>query len=90
MKRYRCIVKGKVQGVWYRKYLSEMAVAEGFVGYVRNLPDRTVEAVVDTDEEGLERFRKLLEKGSPMSIVTEVECTEMPLDTPFNSFKVVR
>ena len=90
MKRYSCIAKGKVQGVWYRRHVSEMAQSAGFSGYVRNLPDGTVEAVVDTDEAGLEAFKKILFKGSPMSIVTEVECREIPLDAPFSTFEVVR
>ncbi|WP_201353198.1 acylphosphatase [Hydrogenimonas urashimensis] len=90
MKRYRCIVKGKVQGVWYRRHVAEMAREAGFAGYVKNLPDGNVEAVVDCNPDRLERFEKLLLKGSPMSIVTEIDCKEIPLDSVFTTFKVVR
>ncbi|WP_353662579.1 acylphosphatase [Hydrogenimonas sp. SS33] len=91
MKRYRCISKGKVQGVWYRRSVREMAEAAGFKGTVRNLPDGTVESVVDvSDEAALEAFKKILYKGSPMSMVLDVQCEEIPPGRPFESFEVVR
>ncbi|WP_456323000.1 acylphosphatase [Hydrogenimonas sp.] len=91
MKRYRCIAKGKVQGVWYRKYVSQMAKEAGFKGYVRNLPDKTVEAVVDVDDEKeLDTFKTILKKGSPMSIVTDVSCEEVPRDSSYATFEVIR
>lgn len=90
MKRYRCISEGKVQGVWYRRAIQEMASAAGFKGYVRNLPDGTVESVVDADEASLETFKKILYKGSPMSAVLNVTCEEVASGTPFESFEVLR
>jgi acylphosphatase len=67
-----------------------MAAAAGFTGYVRNLPDGTVESVVDADEAALEDFKKILYKGSPMSAVLEVTCEEVAPGAPFTSFEVVR
>jgi acylphosphatase len=68
-----------------------MARAAGFRGYVRNLPDGTVESVVDVpDAMTLEAFEKILYKGSPMSAVLHVECEEIPFTTPFDDFEVVR
>ncbi len=90
MKRYRCIVKGKVQGVWYRKYVSDMAKKAGFKGYVRNLPDGTVEAVADVEESDLPAFEAILFKGSPLSIVTDVSCEEIPFEKPYTTFEVIR
>ncbi|WP_456451887.1 acylphosphatase [Hydrogenimonas sp.] len=91
MRRFRCISKGKVQGVWYRRSVQEMALEAGFRGWVRNLPDGTVESVVDVhDERELEAFKKILYKGSPMSAVLEVLCEEVPVTDPFQTFEVVR
>ena len=90
MKRYRCVVSGKVQGVSYRKFVSDAARSAGFRGYVRNLPDGTVEAVVDTPESELEAFKSILKKGSPMSDVQEIVCKEIPLDAPFGDFGMIR
>ncbi len=90
MKRYRCIVKGKVQGVWYRKHVAQAAAAAGFRGYIRNLPDGTVSAVVDTPEESFDEFKEILLKGSPLSKVESVECEEIPLEAPFHEFGIIR
>ncbi|WP_457560119.1 acylphosphatase [Caminibacter sp.] len=71
---YRFLISGKVQGVWYRKYVSERAKSAGFKGYVRNLPDGRVEAVanINSDEE-LEKFIEILKDGSPLSEVEKIE-----------------
>lgn len=81
MKSYRFIVSGKVQGVYYRKTIYENATLVGFNGYVKNLPDGTVEACISckTDLE-LKQFRKILKKGSMSSKVSSLEkfdCDEM-------------
>ncbi len=90
MKRYRCIVKGVVQGVWYRKHVADAASAAGIRGYVKNLPDGSVVAVADLDSDDLERFKSILKKGSPLSQVESVECSEIELDAPFNDFRIIR
>lgn len=90
MKRYRCIVSGKVQRVWYRKFVIDAARAAGFRGYIRNLPNGSVETVVDTPENELETFKEILKKGSPLSYVKEISYEEIPLDAPFHDFGVIR
>lgn len=66
-------IRGSVQGVWYRATLSRHANEAGFHGYVRNLPDGSVEAAVScADESCFERFERLLWKGSPLSRVDSV------------------
>jgi acylphosphatase len=71
---YRFLISGRVQGVWYRKFVSQNAKKAGFKGYVRNLPDGRVEAVanINNDEE-LEKFLQILKEGSPYSIVEKIE-----------------
>ena len=85
---YRFIVKGKVQGVWYRKFVSENAKKAGFKGYVRNLPDTTVEAVANIEnEERLKEFIEILKKGSPYSEVKEIDAQEIN-DIEFSDFEI--
>jgi len=74
MEWYRFVSQGKVQHVFYRKFVSQAMMRAGFNGYVRNLEDGTVETVVfivdeDTD---IPRVLKILEEGSPMSEVEQV------------------
>lgn len=69
----RYIVQGRVQGVWYRATLQELAREAGFSGYVRNLSDGSVEAAVSCpDENGFDEFERLLWQGSPLSVVDNV------------------
>lgn len=52
MKRVRVVVSGRVQGVFFRVECEQMAVSNGLAGWVRNLPDGSVEAAfegVDAD-----------------------------------------
>ncbi|WP_341540072.1 acylphosphatase [Pseudodesulfovibrio tunisiensis] len=45
MKQVRAIIRGKVQGVWFRGWTRDTARELGLRGWVRNLPDGAVEAV---------------------------------------------
>ena len=80
---YQCIVKGKVQGVFYRSHIQEMASDAGFNGYVRNLPNGDVEACVTiNDEKELNNFLAILHQGSPYSRVDNIHTQQ--IDTVFN------
>jgi acylphosphatase len=75
MEWYSFISYGKVQHVFYRKFISGAMMCAGFNGYVRNLDDGTVETVVfiideDTD---LLKVLQILKEGSPMSEVEEID-----------------
>ena len=56
-------VHGRVQGVGFRMFVEARAAAEGVHGYVRNLPDGRVEAVVEGDEESVDRMELALGRG---------------------------
>lgn len=79
LKCYYILISGKVQKVSYRKYTSEALTKEGFRGYVKNLKDKRVEAVIETKEENKEKMISILKKGSPLSRVDNIElklCTK--------------
>lgn len=80
MKAYRFIVSGRVQGVFYRKSIKEMASLGHIQGYIRNLPDGTVEVVAYLWENQLEDFLQILKNGSPMSEVEKISYEEIKLD----------
>jgi len=78
LKTYRFLVSGRVQGVWYRKFVSENAKKHGFKGFVRNLPDGRVEAVANIEnEKRLKEFIEILKEGSPYSVVKNIEYEEI-------------
>lgn len=72
MELYRFLVFGRVQGVYYRKFISSAAMKKQFRGYVKNLSDGSVEAVAELTDEDLEEFLKILKEGSPLSTVENI------------------
>ncbi len=73
MKRAHVKIYGKVQGVWFRVHTKEMAEKLGIKGWVRNVPDGSVEAVFEGEEENLEEMIRWCHHGPPLARVTKVE-----------------
>jgi acylphosphatase len=74
VKRYR--VRGRVQGVGFRYFVWREAEALGIHGWVRNMADGSVEALVAGPTESHERFKRSLEEGPRASRVTSVSVTD--------------
>lgn len=70
--RRRVRVSGRVQGVYYRASTREQARARGLVGWVRNLPDRSVELEVEGDPDGVAALVQWCHEGPPAAQVSEV------------------
>ena len=73
----RFIVTGRVQGVGYRYYVQDHAAVEGVHGFVRNLADGSVEAVVEGDDESVLRVERALRRGPASARVEHVEVEEL-------------
>ena len=67
------IVHGRVQGVFYRDWTVDMARSLGLAGWVRNLPDGTVEAHVEGDAGAVERMLAAMQDGPPRAAVERIE-----------------
>lgn len=80
MYAYRFIVTGKVQGVFYRKSIQQIASLGQLKGYVKNLKDGSVEVVVDLHDDQLDEFMIVLRNGSPLSDVEDVTYTILEED----------
>ena len=70
---YDITVKGRVQGVWFRKYTKIKADELDIQGYVMNLPNGDVFAEAEGSKEQLKAFVQWLHKGSPHAMVYTVE-----------------
>ena len=68
------IVRGRVQGVFFRHYTRLRAEELDLAGWVRNLPDGTVEVWAEGSKERLTDLLSWLRRGSPMAVVDEVDC----------------
>ena len=73
--RFRVVVSGRVQGVWYRESCRREAMAAGVDGWVRNNRDGTVEAVLEGDEPSVERVLEWMRHGPPAAQVDDVRVT---------------
>ncbi len=80
------VVRGRVQGVGFRWFVREAAHRLGLAGWVRNLPDGSVEVAADGDADLIASFRAALREGPSGATVTNID--ELPphaqaLDHPF-------
>jgi len=89
MNELRCIVTGAVQGVAYRAYVQESAVALDLLGYVRNRADGTVEVVAQGYPDTLKEFVEYLHEGSLMAKVESVAVDWRSLSKTFSEFSVL-
>ena len=70
---YRFVVRGRVQGVFFRQSAVEQARALALTGWVRNREDGCVEGVASGPPAALERLRAWLRRGPPSAQVEDVE-----------------
>jgi acylphosphatase len=73
----RCLVAGRVQGVFYRASTRARATTLGVTGFARNLPDGRVEVLACGDTAAVDALCQWLWQGSPASSVTAVEIEEV-------------
>ena len=69
LQQIHAIVEGRVQGVSYRYFSQQAAYQMGVKGWVRNLPNGTVEVLAQGTEAQLEQFLNFLRIGSPSAAV---------------------
>jgi acylphosphatase len=74
----KCLVAGRVQGVFYRGTAAQRARELGVRGYARNLPDGRVEVLACGEARAVESFIEWLWLGSAASKVTAVEVIDAP------------
>ena len=68
-------VSGRVQGVWFRASTQHEAKKLGLTGWVRNLADGNVEALVCGDEVAVKKLEAWLHHGPKLAKVTELKIT---------------
>ncbi len=84
----RVVVAGRVQGVWFRASTREVAEGFGVRGFVRNLPDRRVEAVLQGNRPAVEKAIAFMREGPPGAVVTEVAVEWREPTETFEGFHV--
>ncbi|MFH0957679.1 MAG: acylphosphatase [Pseudomonadota bacterium] len=86
--RRRVVVRGRVQGVAFRAYARSAARKARVTGWVRNLPDGSVESVVEGSPEMVDDMLVWFRKGSPHSVVNDVRTYEEKPSGEFQDFEI--
>jgi len=81
---------GRVQGVYFRAHCQEKAEELGLVGYVRNLPDGSVEAVFEGERSLIEECIDWNRTSQPAAKVTSVDVEWSAATGEFRTFEIWR
>ena len=73
----RYVITGTVQGVGFRWFARDAAAREGVRGWVRNLADGSVEAVVEGEQGAVDRVEAALRRGPSSARVEQVDVEEL-------------
>ena len=82
------IVSGRVQGVGFRWFVMRQAKSLDITGWVRNLPDGSVEAWAEGREENLDSLEDLLKKGPSGSLVKNVQTRSVTGSGRYHDFDI--
>ena len=82
------IITGRVQGVFFRLETQKAALKRGVTGWVRNLPDGSVEVIAEGEKSAVNSLIKWCWKGSPGSRVDAVNVEWQAFTGKFSTFDV--
>ena len=89
----RCIVSGKVQGVFFRASTREQALRLNIKGHAKNLMDGNVEVIANGNKEDIQQLKQWLQNGPQHAVVEHVECetlSNQQIQTlELNNFKIL-
>ena len=83
----KCLVGGRVQGVFYRGWAVETARNLELTGWVRNRSDGTVEALVQGDQGYVERFIELAGYGPSAARVERIVTSDAAVEDGLRGFR---
>ena len=70
----RCIVSGRVQGVFFRASTREKALQLNISGYAKNLSNGDVEVIAHGKDDDVGKLRKWLQHGPQYADVKNIDC----------------
>ena len=82
-------VSGFVQGIGFRQYIKSRANKLNIKGWIKNLPDGRVEAILQGRTQDIDKIILLCRKGPFLAEVEKVEVEKLP-DQKFESFDIIK
>jgi len=87
--RVHIFISGKVQGVFFRQALKVIAKKNNVVGWVRNLIDKRVEAILEGDSKSVNLVIEWAKIGPANSHVDNIEINNEEFENEFSTFEVL-
>ena len=88
--RIQVVVQGRVQGVGYRQFVRQLAERLQLTGWVRNLPDGSVEVLLEGEVEQMNEVISLLQRGPTAAKVTHLESRRESGGREYTAFVILR
>ena len=84
------LMQGVVQGVGFRRFVRKRAREVGVLGWVRNLADGRVEALIQGAEEEVTRMETYLQRGPNSGKVETCDSRTVPINTDLRGFEILK
>ena len=88
-KRVHLLVEGRVQGVYFRQGMMETAEKNNVLGWVRNLPDNKVEAILEGNDSNVDAVVEWARFGPAGAVVDELKISKDNYTGEFQEFKIL-
>ena len=82
-------ITGKVQGVYFRQGMKENAEKNNVKGWVKNLPDKRVEAVLEGDDSNVDAVINWSHFGPPGATVEDLKILDENSNDGFSDFEII-
>ena len=89
-KAARLVVKGTVQGIFFRQFVKEHADNLKLKGFVRNLTSGDVEIIVEGEADAISRLGGFVRKGPEHAQIRDVQIVGRKWSGDFKDFKILR
>ena len=83
------LIKGKVQGVFYRASAKDVALTLDLKGWIKNTREGHVESIVAGSEKSLQQYIEWCRKGPAKAVVQSINVTSIK-DENFHEFRIIR
>ena len=87
-KRIHLLVDGRVQGVYFRQGMMETAEKNNVLGWVRNLPNNKVEAILEGHDSNVDAVVEWARFGPAGAVVQELQVIEEKYIGEFSDFEI--
>ena len=89
MQKAKLTISGLVQGVGFRYFAMREAQRANIIGYIKNLPDGTIESVVEGSREAIASFKEALRRGPSHARVESLDITYEDFAGEFRGFRIL-